>query len=144
MTTFTLTGNGQTFTSSTQPIYDSSFRFWRCQDAKGNDFNVSDPTGTLFVPGGPLYAQLTPMQFYDALTPQEETAILGSTDPMVQTFARRLARALQTNTPIDPNLPTVQEGLTYLSVTNQIPAVSPAATYILSARIAQISQGIPQ
>ncbi|MHB8354770.1 MAG: hypothetical protein ACYDCF_10115, partial [Burkholderiales bacterium] len=127
MANYTLTGNGQTFTSATQPVYDTAFRFWRCQDSNGNAFNVSDPTGSGFTVSGTVYPILTPMQFYDALTPQEETAILASVDPLVQTFARRMARALQTNTPVNPNLQTVQEGLTYLSTANQNPA--PAAAW---------------
>ena len=90
------------------------------------------------------YAPLTAMQFYDALTPQEETAILGSTDPLVQTFARRLSRALNSGTMIDLNLTTVQEGLAYLSLTAQQPATTPSSTYILPARVAQILQGVPQ
>jgi hypothetical protein len=105
---------------------------------------VAPPVQPDVAPAPKVYPALMPTQFYDALTPQEETAILGSTDPMVQTFARRLSRALQTNTPIDPNLATVQEGLAYLSVTDQVPAVTPAATYILPTRIPQILAGIAQ
>lgn len=96
-------------------------------------------------PAAPVHLpMLAPIKFYDALTPVEETAILGSTDPLVQTFARRLARALQTDTLIDPNLITVQEGLTYLSVTMQQPATTPPAPYILPARIPHILAGTPQ
>ena len=143
MTTVTLTGNGQTFTSSTQPIYDSSFRFWRCQDAKGNDFNVSDPTGTLFVPGGPLYAQLTPMAFYLTFTPAERIAIKKSTDPDVMEFWATYELAVQLNHTIDPNLVSVQEGLAWLATPTS--ATPPGPGILAStARIAQISEGIPQ
>ena len=63
------------------------------------------------------YPLLSAVQFYDAFTPQEETAILASTDPLVQTFVRRLDRAMSTGTQINPNLLTVQEGLQYLTKT---------------------------
>ncbi len=87
------------------------------------------------VPPAPVvYPMMTPVQFYDALTPREETDILASTDPMVQTFARRLARALQTDTPVNPNSPTVQEGLAYLS----------EQKIIAAARIPQILAGVAQ
>ncbi len=82
-TPYTLTGNGQTFNSSTKPVYDTVFRFWRCQDGNGNPFNVADQTGAVFTVGGVLYPTLTPMQFYLAFTPAERMAIKKSADPVV-------------------------------------------------------------
>ncbi len=142
MTTFTLTGNGQTFTSSTQPTYDAAFRFWRCKDINGNDFNVSDPSGTAFSVSGTVYPVLTPMQFYLAFTPAERINIKKSTDPMVMEFWATYELAAQTNHNIDPNLVSVQEGLAWLATPT---TATPAGPGILAAtRVAQISQGIPQ
>ncbi len=143
MTTFALTGNGQTYTSNTLPIYDSAFRFWRCQDVKGNDFNVSDPSGSTFAVTGTSYPVLTPMQFYLAFTPTERMAIKKSTDPMVAEFWATYQLAAQLNNTIDPNLVSVQEGLSWLATPT---TATPAGPGILAstARIAQISAGTPQ
>jgi len=128
--------DGEIFTVASDPVWINSV--WECGDQR-----FTDPSGSEYEPVSSL-PLLTPVQFYDALTPQEETAILGSTDPLVITFARRLDRALQTNAPVNPNLPTVKEGLIYLSSTNQQPAVTPAAPYILPERVQQILAGTPQ
>src|SRR5487761_1979388 len=81
-----------------------------------------------------VYRQLTPMQFYLAFTPAERMAIKKSTDVNVEEFWATYQLAAQTNTPIDPNLVSVQEGLTYLSVTDVAGTTTP---YILPARIVQ-------
>jgi hypothetical protein len=141
-TPYTLTGNGQTYSSSIQPTYDRAFRFWRCADANGNAFNVSDLTGTVFAVSGTVNPDLTAMQVYDAFTVVEEVAIDASTDPFVVVFAKRLARAFTSGTMVQQGM--LSEGLAYLSVTMQQPATVPPSTYILPARVAQISQGIPQ
>ena len=98
------------------------------------------------VPPAPVVVlpNLTPMQFYLALTPAERMAIKRSTDPVVVEFWATYQLAVQLNDFINPNLTSVQGGLEYLSVTNQLPAVTPAATYILPARIPQILAGIAQ
>jgi hypothetical protein len=85
---------------------------------------------------------LTAMQVYDAFTVVEEVAIDASTDPIVMVFAKRLARAFTSGTMVQQGM--LSEGLTYLSVTNQQPATTPASTYILPARIPAILQGVPQ
>jgi len=128
--------DGALITVASSPVWVAGI--WECGDQR-----FTDAMQTLYqaVVTLPL---LTPVQFYDALTPVEETAILGSTDPLVQAFARRLSRALNSGTMIDPNLTTVQEGLAYLSLTAQQPATTPASTYILPARVAQILAGSPQ
>ena len=143
MTTFTLTGNGQTFTSSTQPTYDAAFRFWRCKDINGNDFNVSDPSGTAFSVSGTVYPVLTSMQFYLAFTPTERMAIKKSADPNVVEFWATYQLAAQLNNTIDPNLVSVQEALAYLA--QPTTATPPGAGILASTdRIAQILAGIPQ
>jgi len=42
---------GATYESSVEPVYDSTFCFWRCQDGNGNAFNVADLTGAVFTVG---------------------------------------------------------------------------------------------
>lgn len=89
------------------------------------------------------YPVLTPMQFYLAFTATEMIDIKGSNDPMVKEFYARYQLAVQTNTPIDPNLVSVQEGLTYLATPTT--ATPPGAGILAStSRIAQISNGVPQ
>jgi len=88
------------------------------------------------------YPTLTPMQFYLAFTPAERINIKKSTDPMVAEFWATYELAAQTNHNIDPNLVSVQEGLTWLATPT---TATPAGPGILaSTRPAQISQGIPQ
>jgi hypothetical protein len=82
------------------------------------------------------------MQFYLAFTPTERINIKKSTDPMVMEFWATYELAAQTGHNIDPNLVSVQEGLAWLAT----PATAtPAGPGILAtARIAQISAGVPQ
>lgn len=121
-TPFTLTGGGQTYGSSIQPLYDTVFRFWRCQDANGDAFNVVDPTGTIFIVSGSSYASMSGTAFYDAFSPTEAIAIKGSKDPLVQEFWFRVQQAITNGTQVNPNITSVQEGLAYASVTNQNPS----------------------
>ena len=94
-------------------------------------------------PASPRYAVLTPMQFYLAFTPTERMAIKKSTDPVVVEFWATYQLAAQLNNTIDPNLVSVQEGLTYLATSTT--ATPPGAGILAStARIAQISAGVPQ
>lgn len=159
-TPYTLIGNGQTFSSSVQPVYDQAFRFWRCQDANGNPFNVVDQSGTTFSVGGSIYPKLTSMQFYLAFTPTERMKIkllattgipansplLGGSnaaipqDPIIAEFWATYELSTQVNGPVDPNLVSVQEGLTYL-----VTPTAPTPPVLASAsRIAQIQSGIAQ
>ena len=90
-----------------------------------------------------VYPTLTPMQFYLAFTPTERMAIRKSVDPVVVEFWSTYQLAAQLNNTIDPNLVSVQEALTYLATATT--ATPPGAGILAStARIAQISQGIPQ
>jgi hypothetical protein len=83
--------------------------------------------------------KLTPMTFYLAFSPAERIKIKASTDPVVMEFWDTYQRAERTETMVDPNLISVQEGLAYLAQ----PAPGPA---ILASkdRIDQILAGIPQ
>lgn len=90
------------------------------------------------------YRPLTAGQFYNCFTAAEMIAIKGSADQFVKEFLARWQVSLQANENVNPNLISVQEGLAYLSVTNQLPSVTPEATYILPARIPQILSGVPQ
>ena len=89
------------------------------------------------------YPVLTPMQFYLAFAPAERIAIKKSTDPDVMEFWATYELAAQLNHTIDPNLASVQEGLAWLATPT---SATPTGPGILAstARIAQISQGIPQ
>ena len=92
----------------------------------------------------PRAALLTPMQFYLAFTPTERIAIKKSTDPIVQEFwATYELASSQPGGSIDPNLPSVIEGLAYLATPS---TATPAGPGILAsaARIAQIQAGIAQ
>jgi hypothetical protein len=82
------------------------------------------------------------MQFYLAFTPTERINIKKSTDPMVMEFWATYQLAAQTGHNIDPNLVSVQEGLAWLATPT---TATPAGPGILAtARIAQISAGVPQ
>jgi len=110
---------------------------WEC----GN-MRFTDPLQALYQ-AVPVYPVLTPMQFYLAFAATEMIDIKGSNDPMVKEFYARYQLAVQTNTPIDPNLVSVQEGLTYLATATT--ATPPGAGILAStSRIAQISNGVPQ
>lgn len=96
---------------------------------------------------GPIDAQplpkLTPMTFYLAFTPAERIKIKASTDAEVMEFWDTYQRAERTETMVDPNLVSVQEGLAYLA---QQPNDTPPGPGILASRdrIEQILAGIPQ
>ncbi len=90
-----------------------------------------------------IYSALAPMQFYLAFTPVERIAIKASADTNVKEFWATYELAAQLNNTVDPNLVSVQEGLTYLATPTT--ATPPGAGILAStARIAQISQGIAQ
>ncbi len=94
-------------------------------------------------PAPARYPALTPMQFYLAFTPAERIAIKASTDATVKEFWATYELAAQLNNTIDPNLTSVQEGLTYLATPTT--ATPPGAGILAStARIVQISNGVPQ
>ena len=90
-----------------------------------------------------VYPVLTPMQFYLAFTTTERIAIKKSADPDVLEFWATYELAAQLNHAIDPNLASVQEGLAWLATPTS--ATPPGPGILAStARIAQISEGIPQ
>ena len=89
------------------------------------------------------YPVLTPMQFYLAFTPTERIAIKKSADPDVQEFWATYEVAVQLGNTIDPNLVSVQEGLAWLATPTSATPPGPGIL-VSTARIAQISEGIPQ
>jgi hypothetical protein len=109
---------------------------------------VVDANGTWTAPAAtpvaaPRLASLTPMQFYLAFTPAERIAIKASTDAVVKEFWATYELAVQTNTPIDPNLVSVQEGLAYLAAPTT--ATPPGAGLLAGTqRISQILSGLAQ
>ncbi len=94
----------------------------------------TNPVNEVVEPTAVLPA-MSPMQFYLAFTVGEMIAIKGSTDPVVQEVYARYQIALQTGTPINPQLPSVKNGLEYLAT---------AGACIDAARIPDILLGIPQ
>jgi hypothetical protein len=86
-------------------------------------------------PAAPALPTLTPIQFYMAFTPAERIAIKASTDPEIAEFWATYQLAVQTSTPIDPNLNSVVDGLEYLRARNILAS---------DARIAAIRAGTPQ
>ena len=102
---------------------------WECGDQR-----FEDPAENLYqAVGSAPYPLLTPMQFYLAFTPAERIAIKGSTDKMVMEFWATYELAVTTNDTINPNLTSVQGGLTYISAVNQSPA--PAAAWATSTAV---------
>ncbi|MGF7131895.1 hypothetical protein P3T40_003378 [Paraburkholderia sp. EB58] len=110
--------------------------------------------------GDGSYATLTPIQFYLAFTTSERMLLkaiattgvaVGSTlvtpapttaipvDPVIAEFWATYQLAVQSNAKIDPNLDSIQEGLTYLSA-----PTAPTPPIIAASRIPQISAGIAQ
>lgn len=89
-----------------------------------------------------VYKLLTPMQFYLSFTPAERIAIKKSADPEVVEFWATYLLAVQTNIMINPNLPSVQEGLNWLATPT---TATPAGPGILAtSRITQILNGVQQ
>lgn len=86
-------------------------------------------------PAPVLLPTLTPMTFYLAFKPAERIAIKASTDAEVMEFWDTYQRAERTDTAVDPNLVSVQEGLLYLVQRGVLAS---------SDRIAQILNGEPQ
>lgn len=82
--------------------------------------------------------------WYNCFTPTEAVAIRKSSDPLVQEFVYRLNQLIAAGENVDTALASVQEGVGYLSVTDQVPAVTPAAPYIAPARVAAILAGVLQ
>ena len=126
--------DGSLTTVESQPVWINGI--WEC----GN-MRFTDPSQTLYQAVA-SYPILTPMQLYLAFTPAERIAIKKSTDPDVIEFWATYQLAVQTNTPIDPNLISVQEGLDWLATPT---TATPAGPGILAtSRITQILNGVQQ
>jgi len=107
---------------------------WECGDQR-----FTDPAQNLYQTA---YTPLTPMTLYMAFTPSERIKIKASSDPLVMEFWAMYQLSAQLQKDTDPNLVSVQEALAYLA-TPVTPG--PGAGILAStARIAQISAGIPQ
>ena len=91
-------------------------------------------------PAPHIYQSLSAMQFYLAFKPSERIAIKGSTDENVREFWDTYTLAVQTNSQINPNLTSVQSGLTYLAT----PTPNGAGILASTDRIAEISNGVAQ
>lgn len=101
------------------------------------------PAATSPTPEPVVMPKLTPITFYLAFTPAERIKIKASTDPDVMEFWDTYQRAERTDTPVDPNVVSVQEGLAYLATPTT--ATPPGPGILAStARIAQILAGLPQ
>ena len=127
--------DGSLTTVALPPVWHNGI--WECGDQR-----FTDPSQTLYQ-AVVSYSVLTPMQFYLAFTPSERMSIKKSTDINVVEFWATYQLASQLNSPIDPNLVSVQEALTYMATPTT--ATPPGAGILAStARIAQISAGTPQ
>ena len=127
--------SGAVYAVSQQPEW--ALGVWEC----GNQ-RFTDPSQTLYQALA-SYPILTPMQFYLAFTPTERIAIKKSTDPDVMEFWATYELAVQLNHTIDPNLVSVQQGLAWLATATTATPPGPGIL-VSTARIAQISEGIPQ
>lgn len=113
--------------------------FMQCPDQVTQGYTFTAPS-TWTAPATPAptpapLAVLKPMQFYLAFTPSERIAIKTSADAQVAEFWATYQLAAQTDTPIDPNLVSVQEGVQYLRAHGIL------AT---DARVSQVLAGTPQ
>ncbi len=145
MSTYTLSGLGQTYTSSVQPVFDADFRAWRCANVAGEPFNVTDRTGDTFtIAASMVTTVIKAVLWYNCFQPAEARAIKGSTDPEVQEFYFRLSQMIAAGETLDTSTASVQEGVAYLSTVNQQPAVSPPAPYVQPSRVPDILAGLLQ
>lgn len=69
---------------------------------------------TFAAPAGAPNLQLSAMQFYQVFTPAERVAIKGSADALVLDFWSTYNLAAQTNSTIDMNLSSIQQGVQHL------------------------------
>lgn len=143
---------GAVYTTAETPVWVNGI--WECGDQR-----FTDPARNLYeVPA--TYAPLTPMQFYLAFKTSERMLLkalattgipVGSplvspapataipADSIVEEFWATYQLAVQSNSAIDPNLDSIQEGLAYLAS-----PVAPTPPVITSGRISQILAGIAQ
>lgn len=143
---------GAVYTVADTPVWVNGI--WECGDQR-----FTDPTKTLYeVPVS--YAPLTPMQFYLAFKTNERMLLkalattgvpVGSAlvspaptaaipvDPVIAEFWATYQLAVQSNSTIDPNLDSIQEGLAYLAE-----PTAPTPAVIAAARVPQILAGIAQ
>ena len=93
----------------------------------------------------PIYQPVQPIIFYLAFSPEERILIKASTDPVVIEMLQTLSFALSSgsNPPIwiDPNLPSIVNGLNYLATINRkpagnYPAWAATTAYALGAEVA--------
>lgn len=126
---------------------DVAAEFVTVPDGTGNGDRYDGTTWTKAPPPAPAapgpLPVLTPMTFYLAFKPAERIAIKASADPMVAEFWASYQLAVQLDKPVDPNLPSVAEGVAYLA---QGPNDTPPGPGLLASRdrIAQILNGEPQ
>jgi hypothetical protein len=130
---------------------------------QNTDGTFTNPVLAPSPPPAIVFPQLTPMQFYVSFKPSERIlirALAGATtqgiaansnllsptntaaipvDPNIVEFWETYLIAKETNSLIDMNLISTQEGLKYLSSPN-----APTPQIITEDRILQISNGVPQ
>lgn len=109
----------------TGATYDPAAKKWT---------NPATPAAPAAPAAGPM-PRLTPMTFYLAFSPAERIKIKTSTDPLVAEFWDTYQRAERTDTDVDPNLVSIQEGLGYLVQVGILASES---------RVPDLLAGIPQ
>ena len=126
--------DGVLFTVQDAPVWFGGI--WECGDQRFTDQYCNQYVAMT------TYPLLTPPAFYASFSTPEIIAIKASKDPNVMEFLARYQVFEAANELIDPNTVSVQEGLAYLAA----PAAPGTGAGILAstARIAQISAGIPQ
>lgn len=101
----------------------------------GSTWKKYVPPTTDAAPPAVELPRLTPMTFYLAFSPAERMKIKTSADPLVAEFWDTYQRAERTDTDVDPNLISIQEGLGYLVQVGILASAS---------RVPDLLAGIPQ
>lgn len=112
MTTYTLTGNEQTYLSYSNPLYDSSYKMWRCTADTNADYNVVDVTGDEYTVTAAA-PTISAVAFRNLFSIAEEIAISTSIDPVIIVLWGRFVDPKLTN--VDMSLASVDGALDYLT-----------------------------
>lgn len=115
MNTFTLSNGSQSYVSTSLPVYDPAFRFWRCEGASGEAFNVVDVSGAEYtLTSDTAIPLIGPIAFQMLFSIQEAVAIDAAkeTDPAVRIFWKLLDDP-RTDI-VDRNLQPIQDMIMHL------------------------------
>jgi hypothetical protein len=111
---------------------------------KGSTLSGSTWSPPPVIPPAPItYGTMSGVIFYNCFTIQERIDIKAAVDPRLVELLATLQLAISSGTVIDPNLPTISEGLE-LMTTIVVPGSTPTRNYLSAGRPVQIQSGILQ